>query len=232
MLADLEQVSGALDKARRQAKSSDKEAQRHCMLLARCQARLDDGKPLRGMTLDESQRRLLKELGLLTSKPVLLVANVDERDLLGQGHLVQTLRQRAQKHGGVVVPVCAKLESEIAELDDVDRREMLQSLGLDEAALGTLTRAAYEILGLRTFFTTRSSELRAWPFAMGTSAPRAAGLIHSDMQRGFIRVEVYRVADLEQYRSEKAIREAGKLRVEGRGYSIQDGDVCRFLFRA
>ncbi len=230
MLADLATVESALDKAARAARTGDKAAKARVALLEACQKRLSDGKPIRGIELDENQRKELKSFGFITAKRVLYVANVDEDDLLGEGELVQRVRQRAESEGGAVVPVCAKLESELAELDESDRAELLESVGLTEPALNVLAREAYRLLGLQSYFTAGPKEVRAWTIPIGATAPQAAGVIHSDFERGFIRVEVYSVEDLETYKSEKAIKEAGKLRVEGKDYIMQDGDVCHFLF--
>jgi len=230
LLADLQSIDGALGKAKRVAKTGDKEAKLRVELLEVCSSRLNDAKPIRGLELDPVHGKLLKSFGMLTAKPVLWVANVDESDLTGQGPLVRPVRDHAEQTGGMVVPVCAKLESELIELDEADRAEMLVDLGLAQPALAVLSRAVHQLLGLHSFFTTRSAELRAWTVRSGATAPEAAGVIHSDFQRGFIRVEVYTVADLQQYKDEHAIKAAGKLRVEGKDYVIQDGDVCHFLF--
>jgi ribosome-binding ATPase YchF (GTP1/OBG family) len=144
--------------------------------------------------------------------------------------MVEQVRQRAAADGSQVVPIAARLEAEIAELDEPDRSEMLHSVGLQEPALAVLARAAYRLLGLQSFYTAGPKEIRAWTIPMGATAPQAAGVIHSDFQRGFIRVEVYSVDDLENFGSEKAIREAGKMRLEGKSYVMQDSDVCHFLF--
>jgi ribosome-binding ATPase YchF (GTP1/OBG family) len=143
---------------------------------------------------------------------------------------VAKVRERAAAEGGQVVAVCARLESEIAELDEPDRKEMLESVGLTEPALAVLARAAYRLLGYQSYFTAGPKEIRAWTIPVGATAPQAAGVIHSDFERGFIRAEVYAVDELVQYKTEKAIREAGKLRVEGKSYVMQDSDVCHFLF--
>ncbi len=231
MLADLQTVDGAMDKAQRAARTGDKEAKVRLEVLKQCQALLADGKPVRGLTFDNPDAtRAFRSFTLLTAKPVLYVANVNEDDIHGEGPHVQKLRERAAAEGGAVVPVCAKLESELAELDDADRQEMLESVGLSEPALATLARAAYKLLGLQSYFTAGPKEIRAWTIPIGATAPQAAGVIHSDFERGFIRAEVYTIADLEAHKTEAAIRAAGKLRVEGKGYVMQDGDVCHFLF--
>jgi GTP-binding protein YchF len=230
MLADMQSVEAALPKAQKQARSGDKEAKARVALLEKCQARLNDDLPIRGIELDEDDQRQIKSFGFLTAKPVLYVANVAEDDLHGEGELVQRVRDRATQEGGAVVPVCGKLEAELMELEGEERTEMLESVGLEEPALNALARAAYELLGLESFFTAGPKEIRAWATPIGSSAPEAAGVIHSDFQRGFIRAEVYRLEDLEHYGSEKAIREAGRLRTEGKNYVVQDGDICHFLF--
>ena len=231
MLADLQAVEGMLQKAQRTARTGDKEAKARVEVLTACEARLAEGKLVRGLALDGPQAaKILGELQLMTAKPVLYVANVDEADLAGKGPLVEKVRTRADAEGGQVVAVCARLESEIAELDEPDRSEMLSSVGLKEPALAVLARAAYRLLGYQSYFTAGPKEIRAWTIPIGATAPQAAGVIHSDFERGFIRVEVYSVDDLVQHGSEKAIREAGKLRVEGKNYVMQDSDVCHFLF--
>jgi GTP-binding protein YchF len=231
MLADLQSVESQLDRARRTARTGDKDAKLKVEVLEECQKLLADGKPARGLTYaDEQRSKALAELQLLTTKPVLYVANVNEDDLDGKSAPVMKLRERAASEGGDVVPVCARLESELIELDESERHEMLESLGLKEPALAALARAAYKLLGLQSFFTAGPKEIRAWTIPIGATAPQAAGVIHTDFERGFIRCETYSVDDLDQYKSEKAIREAGKLRVEGKGYTMQDSDVCHFLF--
>jgi hypothetical protein len=167
---------------------------------------------------------------MLSAKRVLYIANVDEEDLLGESEPVQRVRRHAEATEGAVVPVCAKIESELVELDESDRAEMLESLGMNEPALHSVARAAYDLLGLRSFFTAGPKEIRAWTIPIGATAPEAAGVIHSDFQRGFIRAEVYHVDDLVAHGSEAAIKAAGKMRLEGKNYIVQDGDVCHFLF--
>lgn len=231
MLADLESVDNSLDKARRTARSGDKDAKRRVELLEMCKTVLADGKPVRSLNPeDPALRKEIAGLQLLTSKRVLYVANIEEDDLEGTGPHVERVRERAAEEGGEVVPVCARLEAELAELDEADRQEMLESVGLEEPALAVLARAAYKLLGLQSYFTAGEKEIRAWTIPIGATAPQSAGVIHTDFERGFIRAEVYAVDELVQYESEKAIRDAGKLRVEGKEYVMQDGDVCHFLF--
>ncbi|WP_010582595.1 redox-regulated ATPase YchF [Schlesneria paludicola] len=230
MLADIQTLENSLSKAERTAKSGDKDAKQRVEVIKKCLAHLTTDQPLRKMEFDENETKLVSSYGLMTAKPILYVANVDENDLEGKGKLVQDVRDFAAKVGASVVPVCAKLESEIAELDEADRAEMLEGAGLAEPALSALAREAYKVLGLQSYFTAGEMEVRAWTIPIGATAPQAAGVIHTDFEKGFIRAEVYTLADLETYKSEKEIRSAGKLRVEGKGYVMQDGDICHFLF--
>jgi GTP-binding protein YchF len=229
MLADIQHLDNLLPKAERAAKSTDKEAKLKVEVMKKCLAHLAEEKPLRTLTLDEAEQKAVKEFGLLTAKPILYVANVDETDLDGRGPLVQQVRAAAAKAGADVVPVCAKLEAEIAELEEADRAEMLSGAGLAEPALAVLARAAYKTLGLQSYFTAGEKEVRAWTIPVGTAAPQAAGVIHSDFEKGFVRAEIYSLEDLEQHKTEKDIRAAGKLRVEGKEYVMRDGDICHFL---
>ena len=230
MLADLQSIDGMLEKARRTAKSGDKEAIAKVELLDRCRACLDAGRPIRSLDPTAEETAMLRSLGMITAKRVLFVANVDETDPKGDGPLVQKVRAYAKENGGSVVVVCAKIESELAELPEADKKEMLAGLGMDEPALANVARAAYELLGLQSYFTAGEKEVRAWTIHKGFTAPQAAGVIHTDFERGFIRAEVYTVKDLQELKNEKSIREAGRMRAEGKSYVMQDGDVCHFLF--
>ena len=230
MLADIQTLENSLSKAERTAKSGDKDAKMRVEVIKKCLAHLATDEPLRKMEFDENESKVVASYGLMTAKPILYVANVDENDLEGKGKLVQQVRDFASKVGASVVPVCAKLEAEIAELDEADRAEMLAGAGLEEPALAALAREAYRVLGLQSYFTAGEMEVRAWTIPIGATAPQAAGVIHTDFEKGFIRAEVYTLADLETYKSEKEIRSAGKLRVEGKSYIMQDGDICHFLF--
>jgi hypothetical protein len=229
MLADIQHLDNLLPKAERAAKSADKEAKLKVEAMKKCLAHLSEQKPLRTLALDEAEQKAVKEFGLLTAKPILYVANVDESDLAGKGPLVQAVQAAAAKAGAEVVPVCAKLEAEIAELDPADRAEMLSGAGLTEPSLAALARAAYKTLGLQSYFTAGEKEVRAWTVPIGALAPQAAGVIHTDFEKGFIRAEIYSLEDLEQYHTEKDIRAHGKLRVEGKDYAMRDGDICHFL---
>jgi len=230
MLADLQTVETAKDKAAKTARAGDKDAKAKVEILEECLALLSEGKPLRSKDWkDPNVEAIVKNYGLITAKRVLYLANVDEDNLAGEGKYVDKIRERAATEGGEVVPVCARIEAELSELDEEDRREMLESVGLNEPALATVAQAAYKLLGLQSYFTAGEKEVRAWTIPIGATAPEGAGVIHSDFQRGFIRAEVYGLSDLEQLESEKAIREAGKMRVEGKSYVMQDGDICHFL---
>lgn len=230
MLADSQTIDAALPKAERAAKGGDKDLAAKVAVLKKCQEQLAKDEPLRKVEWDKNEKQIVASYGFLSAKPILYVANVDETDLHGQGPMVTAVREFAAKVGARVVPVCAKLEAEIAELDPADRASMLEASGLTEPALAVLAREAYRTLGLHSYFTAGEMEVRAWPVPVGATAPQAAGVIHSDFEKGFIRAETYSLGDLEQYKSEKEIRLAGKLRVEGKNYVIQDGDICHFLF--
>ncbi len=230
MLADIQTLENALPKAQRSAKSGDKEAKLRVTVIEKLMAHLAKDLPIRQLALPDTDAKAVSSFGLMTAKPILYIANVDENDLLGQGKMVQTVREFAAKAGAFVVPVCAKLEAEIAELDEPDRIEMLASVGLLEPALAVVARETYHTLGLQSYFTAGEKEVRAWTIPVGATAPQAAGVIHTDFERGFIRAEVYSLADLETLKSEKEIRQAGKLRTEGKAYVMQDGDICHFLF--
>ena len=230
LLADLQHLENLLPKAERNARSQDKDAKAKVEVLKKCQAHLTANQPIRTLALTPAEQKSIKELGLLSAKPILYVANVDEGDLTGTGPLVEQVRAAAGAAGADVVVVCAKLEAELAELDEADRAEMLADVGLTEPALAMLARAAYKTLGLQSFFTAGEKEVRAWTVPVGATAPQAAGVIHTDFEKGFIRAEIYSLDDLEALTSEKEIRAAGKLRVEGKEYVMQDGDICHFLF--
>lgn len=231
LLADLQSVEGMIDRGERLARTGGAEAKRRVEILLDCQTRLNAGQPARSISYDDpTSQKIFCELQLITSKPVLYVANVSEDDLAGQGPMVQQIRARAKAEGSEVVPISARIESEISELDEADRKEMLASVGLEEPALASLARAAYRLLGLQSYFTAGPKEIRAWTVPVGATAPQAAGVIHTDFERGFIRAEIYSIDDLVEHGSEKVIREAGKMRLEGKSYVMRDSDVCHFLF--
>lgn len=229
MLADMQTLENALPKAERSTKSGDKEAKLRVAAIKQCQEHLEKEEPLRKLQLGEAEAKSISSYGLLTAKPILYIANVDENDILGTSQPAQAVRAFAEKVGAHVVPVCAKLEAELAELEEPDRGEMLESLGMTEPALASVARQAYRTLGLQSYFTAGEKEVRAWTIPVGASAPQAAGVIHTDFEKGFIRCEAYSLSDLEELESEKEIRNAGRMRTEGKDYVVQDGDICHFL---
>ncbi len=228
-LADLESVDKALQRAERAAKTGDKDAKARVEVLARVRAALDAGTPARAMALDDDDRAQLRDLFLLTLKPVMYIANVLEDGFEDNPHL-DAVRARAAGEGAEVVPVSAAIEEEFSQLDDADRDEFLASLGLDEPGLNRVIRAAYTLLGLQTYFTAGVKEVRAWTVKGGSTAPQAAGVIHTDFEKGFIRAETIGYDDFIRYRGEAGAREAGRLRLEGKEYRVQEGDVLHFRF--
>lgn len=231
LLADLQSVENSLNRARKTLRPGDKETVARIEILECCLVLLQAGKPVRQLIVETpDQKKLLRMQGLITSKSVLYIANVDEGVEMETNPYVERVREYVRTHDGDVVPVCARIESELAELEPEDRQEMLDSLGMSEPALGKVARAAYRLLGLQSYFTAGPKQIRAWTIPVGATAPQAAGEIHTDFERGFIRVEVYQIADLEEHGTEAAIKAAGKMRLEGKTYIMQDGDVCHFLF--
>jgi len=229
-IADLEVVENSVKNAERKARTGERDAKVRLGLLEQVAKGLGEGTPVSRMTLTAEQQHELKSFALLTAKPVLYVANVGEDDVAGEGALAKKLRAWVAEQKGEVVAVCAKLEAELVELEEAERGEMLAGLGIKEPALHTLARAIYRVLGLQSFFTAGPKEIRAWTIRAGAKAPEAAGAIHTDLQRGFIRVEVHSGEDLEQYKPEAGIKHAGKMRIEGKDYVMREGDVCHFLF--
>ncbi len=228
-LADLETVEKGLVRAGRAAKSGDKKACARAALYERLKVALDEGTPVRALDLPEAERALMGELHLLTAKPVLYVANVDEGGFHGNPHL-DAVHAHAEREGAEVVAVCAAIEAEIAELEDAERAEFLAELGLAEPGLDRVIRAGYRLLGLHTFFTAGEKEVRAWTIPAGATAPQAAGVIHSDFEKGFIRAEVVAYEDFVAFGGEQGAKEAGKWRLEGKDYVVADGDVIHFRF--
>ena len=228
-LADLDSVERAHQKALKNAKTGDKDAVKLRDLLERVREQLNGARPVRALGLDANERLLLRELHLLTDKPVMYVANVDERGFEANPRL-DLVRELAGREGAVVVPVCAAIEAEIAQLDEGDRADFLKELGLEEPGLDRVIRGAYDLLGLQTYFTAGVKEVRAWTVRKGATAPQAAGVIHTDFERGFIRAEVIAYADFIACRGEAGAKEAGKLRLEGKEYVVHEGDVMHFRF--
>jgi len=229
-LADLESVNRQLDRAIRAAKTGDKTAMARKVLLERLSAHLDAGKPARSLPdLDDEARALLKELQLITARPVMFVANVNEDGFEHNPHL-DAVRAHAAAEGAQVVPICAKIEAEIAELPAEDKAEFLRDLGMSEPGLNRVIRAGYDLLGLQTYFTAGVKEVRAWTVRRGATAPQAAGVIHTDFERGFIRAQTIAFEDFVAFGGEQGAKEAGRMRAEGKDYVVQDGDVLNFLF--
>lgn len=228
-LADLETLDKALQRYTRAAKGQDKHAQTMKALLETIQPHLDEAKPLRSFGLDNDQLALLRELNLLTLKPTMYIANVGEEGFEQNPHL-DRVKAIAAEEGAVVVPICNKLEAEIAELDEEEKTEFLADMGLDEPGLNRVIRAGYELLGLHTYFTAGPKEVRAWTIPIGATAPQAAGRIHTDFEKGFIRAEVVSYEDFVAYKGELGAKDAGKWRLEGKDYVVQDGDVVHFRF--
>jgi GTP-binding protein YchF len=228
-LADLATLEKGLERANKAAKGGDKDAIRRRILFERVKVQLDSVKPVRALKLTEEERRDLRELQLLTAKPVMYVANVDEKGFT-DNPLLTALEQHAATEGAVVVPVCAAIEAEISQLEEGEREEFLAELGVKEPGLNRVIRAAYRLLGLQTFFTAGPKEVRAWTVRTGSTAPQAAGVIHTDFERGFIRAEVIALADYLAGKGEAGARDAGKLRLEGKEYVVQEADVMHFRF--
>lgn len=232
-LADLESVEKRLDRVTRTAKSGSKEARAEEAVLQKVKKVIEDAVPARQAGLDEDELALIKDLNLLTLKPTLYVANVGEDEAVTadtENKYVARVKEYATKENAVVVTISAKVESEIAELDEDEAKEFLADLGLEESGLNKLIKAAFRLLGLMTFLTAGEDECRAWTIKIGTKAPQAAGKIHSDIERGFIRAEIVSYDDLVAAGSVAAAREKGQVRVEGKDYIMQDGDVTHFRF--
>ncbi len=229
-LADLESCEKQLQKVIRTAKGGDKEAiAMKALLENKLLPHLNEALPVRSLKLEDNEQVLIRQLFLLTAKPTMYIANVDEDGFDNNPHL-DTVRAIAEEEGAVVVPICNKLESEIVELEDEERKEFLNDLGMDEPGLDKLIRAGYELLGLQTYFTAGVKEVRAWTVRIGATAPEAAAVIHTDFQKGFIRAEVISYEDFITYKGEQGAKDAGRWRLEGKEYVVQDGDVIHFRF--
>jgi GTP-binding protein YchF len=228
-LADLETVEKAHLRFSKAAKGQDKDAIVMKALLEKIQPHLDEAKPLRSLELTDDEIKQLRQLSLMTLKPTMYIANVAEDGFDNNPHL-DTVRAIAEAEGAVVVPICNKLEAEVAELEDDEKIEFLQDLGMDEPGLNRVIRGGYELLGLHTYFTAGVKEVRAWTIPIGATAPQAAGVIHTDFEKGFIRAETIAYDDFIEYQGEQGAKNAGKARKEGKEYVVKDGDVLHFLF--
>jgi GTP-binding protein YchF len=229
LLADLETVTKGLQKAERNAKAGDKDSVAKRDLLRRLVTELEAGRPARGLSLTDSEAKLLRELQLITAKPVMFLANVAE-DAVDGGPIAERVVAYAAEHGAEAVVISAAIEAELALLEESERAEFLSDLGLTEPGLNRVIRSAYRLLGLKTFFTAGPKEVRAWTVPNAATAPQAAGSIHTDFERGFIRAEVIAFDDYTRLGGEHGARDAGKLRLEGKTYTVAEGDVCHFRF--
>ena len=228
-LADLETVEKSLHRITKVARSGDKDAARQQALFERVKAHLNEAKPVRTLNLNEEELADIYGMHLLTVKPTMYIANVNESGFENNPHLDKVI-EIAKSEGASVVPICNKLESEIAELDDAEKMEFLQDLGMEEPGLDRVIRAGYALLGLQTYFTAGVKEVRAWTIKVGATAPQAAGVIHTDFEKGFIRAEVTAYEDFIQFKGEQGAKDAGKWRLEGKEYIVKDGDVVHFRF--
>ena len=232
VLADLEVIENRLNKiSKKAAMSKDKEAQFENEILIKLKKSLLENIPIRRVGLTKEEQLYIKPYSFLTSKPIIYMANINEEDLLNdENEYVKKVVEYAGKENSKVIKVCAKIESELSELSEEEKEEFLKDLGIEESGLDKLIKATYSLLGLETYFTSGTDEVRAWTYKKGMNAKECAGIIHSDFEKGFIRAEVMSFEDLEKYKSEKAVKEAGKARLEGKDYIMQDGDICYFRF--
>ena len=230
-LADLDAVAKAITRLTKSAKGGDKEALATKAVLEKIQPLLDEGKPARAADLDDDERKLVRGFGLMTLKPTMYIANVAEDGFENNPHL-DAVRKLAAEENAIVVPLCNQIEAEISLLEDEDRAEFLEAMGMEEPGLNVVIRAGYSLLGLQTYFTAGVQEVRAWTVKVGATAPQAAGVIHTDFEKGFIRAECIAYDDFVQYNGEAGAKEAGKWRLEGKTYIVQDGDVLHFRFSA
>ena len=228
-LADLATVQKALHRHTKVARSGDKDAQKLVGLLERCQAALNENTPVRALTFTKEEQPLVKSFTLITAKPAMFVGNVAEDGFENNPYL-DRLREYATKQGAPVVAICAKIEAELAEMDDEDKAMFLAEIGQDEPGLNRLIRAAYKLLGLQTYFTAGVKEVRAWTIHIGDTGPQAAGVIHGDFEKGYIRAQTIAFADYVALKGEQGAKDAGKMRAEGKEYVVKDGDVMNFLF--
>jgi hypothetical protein len=228
-LADAESTSKQMQRVARAAKQGDKDAVAQKALLEKLIPHLEEGLPASSLDLSDDEKAACKSFNLITTKPVLYIANVDE-DGFEDNEYLDVVKKIAESEGNQVVAICNKLEAEIAELDDEEKAEFLEDLGMEEAGLNRVIRAGYKLLGLQTYFTAGVKEVRAWTIPIGATAPNAAGVIHTDFERGFIKADTIAYEDFVQYNGEQGAKEAGKLRQEGKAYIVKDGDVIHFKF--
>jgi len=228
-LADLESAEKSLIRTQKKTRSGDKDAVKRAAILEKIVNHLSEGFALRTLDLDKDEWEAVKEFSFITAKPMMYIANVDDQGF-ENNPLLDSLNEFAAIEGAIVVPVCAAIEAEIALLDDADKAEFLSEMGLEEAGLARVIRAGYELLGLQTYFTAGVQEVRAWTFVQGATAPQAAGVIHTDFEKGFIRAETMAFVDFIEFKGEAGCKEAGKLRLEGKEYVVKEGDILHFRF--
>ncbi len=230
-MSDLEIIDNRINKIGKKAMTTkDKKDLKEIEVLNKLKSGLESGIPARKLGLDDEEKSLVSSFNLITLKPIIYALNVSEDDLINGNEFVDLVSDMAKKEGSEIVVICAKIESELAELSTEEQEEYLNEIGIKESGLSQLIKKTYSLLGLSTFFTVGSDEVRAWTFKNGMKAPECAGIIHSDFERGFIRAEVISYDDLIKYGSENAVRENGKMRLEGKDYVMQDGDICHFRF--
>ncbi len=232
ILSDLEIVENRFNKiGKKAALSKDKEVQKEAAILTKLKETLEKNIPIRRIELTDDEKSYIKSFNLLTSKPIIYVANVSEDDLLiGDNKYISSLKEYATKDNAEVVTICAKIESDLSEMNSEEKVEFLGELGIKESGIDKLIKSSYTLLGLKTFFTAGEDECRAWTYKDGMKAPECAGIIHTDFERGFIKAEIMGYEELKKCGSEKAVKEAGKMRLEGKEYLMQDGDICYFRF--
>ena len=231
-LADLETVQNRMGRIQKKAQTKDKDAMREYASLEKFEKALKEGTSLRLLDLDENDEEILKNFGLLTRKPMIYIANMSEEDIgdVNSNELFKKVFEFAKGEGSECIPISAKIEEELSSLDKEEKAAFLQDLGIEESGLEKIIKVAYHLLGLRTFFTVGEPECRAWTFKEGMKAPQCAGIIHTDFEKGFIKAEIYSYEDFMEYKSEVALREHGKIRIEGKEYLMQDGDIVFFRF--
>lgn len=230
MIADLEVVDKRLQSISKKVQTKDKDAIKEHEILLKIKQSLEKNEPIRKISFTEEENKILKPFNFLTKKPIIYMANINENELDVDNNYVLEVKKYAEAESSEVIKVCAKIEAELSELDDASKTEFLTDLGIEESGLDKLIRATYSLLGLATYFTAGPEEVRAWTFQLGMKAPECAGIIHTDFEKGFIRAEVIGFDDLETHGNEKTVKEAGRLRVEGKEYLMKDGDICHFRF--
>lgn len=231
-IADLDTVTNRIGRVEKKAKTKDKDAMREYDVLMKCKEALEQGTSVRMLEMDDNEKALIKGYGLLTAKPVIYVANMDDEGIADPESVAyyQAVKEFAEKENSECIAICAKMEEELSGLDKEEKRAFLDDLGIQESGLDQIIQAAYHLLGLRTFFTVGEPECRAWTFKKGMKAPQCAGVIHTDFEKGFIRAEIYSYEDLMEYKTEQSLKEHGKIRLEGKEYLMKDGDIVFFRF--